>query len=73
LISREDIDFDNPDYLKFPALKHAKGFITTIKQDEMIYTPEGYWHYMKYITAGFSMSLSSLSHQPKFLRCKTIP
>jgi len=67
LISREDIDFDKPDYQKFPALKQAKGLITTIKHGQMIYMPEGYWHYMKYITAGFSMSLRSLPHQPKFL------
>jgi len=67
LISREDIDFDNPDYTKFPALKQAKGLIATIKHGEMIYMPEGYWHYMKYVTAGFSMSLRSLAHQPKFL------
>lgn len=23
----------------------------------MLYMPEGYWHYMKYVTPGFSMSL----------------
>jgi len=67
LISREDIDFDSPDYQKFPALKQAKGLVATIKHGEMIYMPEGYWHYMKYVTAGFSMSLRSLPHQPKFL------
>ncbi|MBW1658339.1 cupin-like domain-containing protein [Flavobacterium quisquiliarum] len=57
LISREDIDFDNPDYEKFPALKNAEGFITNLKHGEMLYMPEGYWHYMKYLTPGFSMSL----------------
>lgn len=57
LISREDIDFDNPDYEKFPALKNAEGYITNLKHGEMLYMPEGYWHYMKYLTPGFSMSL----------------
>lgn len=57
LISREDIDFDNPDFNKFPALKQAKGFVTELKHGEMLYMPEGYWHYMKYLTPGFSMSL----------------
>jgi len=57
LISREDIDFDNPDYEKFPALKNATGYITNLKHGEMLYMPEGYWHYMKYLTPGFSMSL----------------
>lgn len=57
LISREDIDFDNPDFGKWPALKHAHGLVTTLRHGEMLYMPEGYWHYMKYVTPGFSMSL----------------
>ena len=57
LISREDIDFDNPDFEKWPALKKAEGLITNLKHGEMLYMPEGYWHYMKYLTPGFSMSL----------------
>lgn len=67
LISREDIDFDNPDYEKFPALKQAKGYITNLEHGEMLYMPEGYWHYMKYVTPGFSMSLRSIPKQPKYL------
>jgi hypothetical protein len=57
LISREDIDFDDPDFDKWPALKQAKGFVCNLKHGEMLYMPEGYWHYMKYLTPGFSMSL----------------
>ena len=30
--------------------------------------PEGYWHYMKYITPGFSMSLRALPRRPKPLK-----
>lgn len=57
LISREDIDFDDPDFEKWPALKYAKGLVADLKHGEMLYMPEGYWHYMKYVTPGFSMSL----------------
>ncbi|MBP2283807.1 hypothetical protein H4V97_002125 [Flavobacterium sp. CG_23.5] len=57
LISREDIDFDNPDFDKFPALKQSQGYVTELKHGEMLYMPQGYWHYMKYLTPGFSMSL----------------
>jgi ribosomal protein L16 Arg81 hydroxylase len=57
LIAREDINFDEPDFAKFPALQKAKGLITTLNHGEMLYMPEGYWHYMKYLTPGFSMSL----------------
>ena len=27
--------------------------------------PEGYWHYMRYITPGFSMSLRAIARNPK--------
>jgi hypothetical protein len=57
LISREDIDFDQPDFSKWPALKKAKGLVCELNHGEMLYMPEGYWHYMKYLTPGFSMSL----------------
>jgi hypothetical protein len=57
LITREDIDFDNPDFKKWPALQYAKGYICNLNHGEVLYMPEGYWHYMKYLTPGFSMSL----------------
>ncbi|MFP9112342.1 cupin-like domain-containing protein [Flavobacterium sp. RHBU_3] len=64
LISREDIDFDNPDFDKWPALKQAHGLVCELKHGEMLYMPEGYWHYMKYITPGFSMSLRAFPRKP---------
>jgi hypothetical protein len=63
LISREDIDYDAPDFSKFPALEKAKGYVTTLNHGEMLYMPEGYWHYMKYLTPGFSMSLRALPRE----------
>lgn len=65
LITREDIDFNSPDLKKWPMLKKAKGYKTQLNHGEMLYMPEGYWHYMKYITPGFSMSLRSLARNPK--------
>ncbi|RAV28366.1 cupin-like domain-containing protein [Sinomicrobium soli] len=64
LISREDIDFDHPDYEKWPALKKARGYIANLEHGQMLYMPEGYWHYMKYVTPGFSMSLRSFPRNP---------
>jgi hypothetical protein len=61
LISREDIDFTNPDFEKFPALKEAQGYITNLSHGETLYMPEGYWHQMTYLTPGFSMSLRATS------------
>lgn len=65
LITREDIDFANPDLEKWPALKNAKGHITHLEHGNVLYIPEGYWHHMKYLTPGFSMSLRAIARKPK--------
>ncbi|WP_299102507.1 cupin-like domain-containing protein [uncultured Winogradskyella sp.] len=67
LITREDIDFSNPDFKKWPALKHAKGWTCQLNHGETLYIPEGYWHYMRYNTPGFSMSLRAIARNPKNL------
>jgi hypothetical protein len=66
-ICNEDIDFDHPDFEKFPALKKINPYITYLQHGEMLYMPEGWWHYMKYLTPGFSLSLLSLAGRPKNL------
>ncbi|MEO0505567.1 MAG: cupin-like domain-containing protein [Bacteroidota bacterium] len=65
LITREDIDFSNPNLEKWPALKNAEGFIAQLEHGNVLYIPEGYWHHMKYITPGFSMSLRAIARRPK--------
>lgn len=65
LITREDIDFANPDFDKWPVLKKAHGYQTELNHGEVLYMPEGYWHYMRYITPGFSMSLRAIARNPK--------
>lgn len=67
LIVREDIDFNNPDYEKWPALKKAKGYSANLEHGNVLYMPEGYWHYMRYLTPGFSMSLRAIPRNPKNL------
>ena len=67
LIVREDIDFANPDYEKWPALKNAKGYRAKLEHGQVLYMPEGYWHYMRYLTPGFSMSLRAIARNPKNL------
>ncbi len=67
LITREDIDFSNPDLERWPALKQAKGYVCDLNHGEMLYMPEGYWHYMHYLTPGFSISLRSYPRKIKNL------
>ncbi|GGF80806.1 cupin-like domain-containing protein [Wenyingzhuangia marina] len=64
LMTLREIDFSNPDLEKFPALKNASGYIANLEHGDMLYIPEGYWHYMKYITPGFSMSLRTIAKKP---------
>ena len=65
LITREDINFNDPDLKKWPVLKKANGYKTELNHGEILYMPEGYWHYMRYITPGFSMSLRAITKNPK--------
>lgn len=65
LLTRDEIDFSNPDFEKWPALKKAKGYKTHLNHGEVLYMPEGYWHLMRYITPGFSMSLRAIARKPK--------
>jgi len=60
LISLNEIDFNNPDLDKFPALTLAQGYEAYLEHGEALYMPEGYWHNMTYLTPGFSMSLRTL-------------
>ncbi len=64
LITHEAIDFSNPDLVKWPSLQRASGYRTQLNHGEMLYMPEAYWHYMKYLTPGFSMSLRSWPKNP---------
>jgi len=67
LITHESIDFSNPDFERWPALQHARGYRTTLEHGNVLFMPEGYWHHMRYITPGFSMSMRALARSPKNL------
>lgn len=56
LIAREGIDFSTPDLEKWPVLKQAQGYVCDLKRGEMLCMLVGYWHYMRYLTSGFSIS-----------------
>ncbi|WP_238718901.1 cupin-like domain-containing protein [Pelagihabitans pacificus] len=64
LITHESIDFSQPDLERWPSLRKANGYKTYLNHGEMLYMPEGYWHYMKYHLPGFSMSLRSWPKKP---------
>jgi hypothetical protein len=67
LITHESIDFSKPDFEKWPALRNACGYRARLSHGQTLYMPEGFWHYMRYITPGFSMSMRSLARNPRNL------
>lgn len=60
-----DIDYENPDYEKYPALKNLKGEIAELDHGDVLYIPSGYWHYIVYEDISFSMSLRAFPRRPK--------
>jgi hypothetical protein len=57
-------NLNRPDDDKFPALRYLKGWECDLQPGETLYIPAGYWHYIKYVTEGFSVSLRMLNERP---------
>lgn len=58
------VDFDRPDYTRFPALARLTGEVAELRHGDVLYIPAGYWHYIVYEESGFSMSLRALPREP---------
>ena len=52
-----DVNFDEPDYDKYPALANLEAEVVELRHGDALYIPPGYWHYIVYEEIGFSMSL----------------
>lgn len=63
----ETIDMDNPDFEKYPALQNVQGIHAEMKHGDALYMPSGYWHFIKYTTGGFSITLRALPTKPQRL------
>lgn len=61
----ESIDYEKPDYEKYPALKNAEGYEVHMEHGDMLYVPKGWWHFNRYVEPGFSMSMREM---PSLLR-----
>jgi len=53
----EDYDVLNPDTKKFPALDGVEGIEVFLEHGDTLFMPTGYWHWMKYLEGGYSLSL----------------
>jgi len=63
--SLNTINYENPDYITFPALKNLQGEIAELNHGDVIYIPSGYWHYIMYDDISFSMALRAFPRKPK--------
>ncbi len=52
-----------PDYSAFPALALLKGWECHLRPGDTLYIPSGYWHYIQYLTDGYSVSYRALSER----------
>lgn len=59
-----DVDFDIPDYEKYPALKYLQGEVAELNHGDVLYIPPGYWHYIVYEEFGMSMALRAFPRTP---------
>ncbi|XP_033643866.1 hypoxia-inducible factor 1-alpha inhibitor-like [Asterias rubens] len=44
---QSQVDFENPDYEKFPKFRNAKGLQTVVGPGDVIYIPMYWWHYIE--------------------------
>jgi ribosomal protein L16 Arg81 hydroxylase len=51
------IDFENPDYEKYPALAKLKGLKAELNHGDVLYMPPGWWHYVTYDDISYSMAM----------------
>jgi hypothetical protein len=53
-------DLKHPDYERYPALRFLQGMECTLNPGETLFIPSGYWHYIQYVTGGYSVSFREL-------------
>ena len=55
------MDFDNPDYNKYPGLAYVEANEYILEPGDALYMPSGYWHYITYLDGGFAVSYRKLA------------
>lgn len=51
------VDFSNPDYVKYPALRKLRGKSVVLEHGDVLYIPPGWWHYVTYDDISYSLAL----------------
>lgn len=53
-------DLRQPDYEAFPGLRLLNGYECRLDVGDTLFIPSGYWHYIQYETAGYSVAYRAL-------------
>jgi len=56
------IDLDKPDYERYPGLRYIEIQECILEPGDSLFMPSGYWHYITYLDAGFSVSYRKLAN-----------
>jgi ribosomal protein L16 Arg81 hydroxylase len=59
------VDLDQPDYERYPGLRHIEAYECVLEPGDSVFMPSGYWHYITYLDGGFSVSYRKLAQSPK--------
>ncbi|UTW66808.1 cupin-like domain-containing protein [bacterium SCSIO 12643] len=57
-------ELKDPDFEKWPGLKHVKGCEVIQEAGDGIFMPSGYWHYNTYLEGGISVAYRMLAQDP---------
>jgi hypothetical protein len=55
------IDLDNPDFVKYPALRYITRLECELGPGDALFMPSGYWHYITYLDGGFAVSYRKMA------------
>jgi ribosomal protein L16 Arg81 hydroxylase len=50
------VEPDAPDYTKYPGLHYVEAQEGVLEPGDALFMPSGYWHYISYLDAGYSVS-----------------
>ncbi|MFU8831913.1 MAG: cupin-like domain-containing protein [Wenzhouxiangella sp.] len=65
--SLAEVNFEQPDFDRHPALRHVRGHLVELKHGDVLYIPPGFWHYVMYDEISFSMALRAFPRDLKNL------
>jgi hypothetical protein len=58
--SVRDINFDQPQFDKYPALRYLSGYVAELDHGDALYIPAGFWYCVGYHGVGINLSFDSL-------------